>query len=89
MSELPWTSRTARSFVRLMSGGASDSIPDRQGRVLIPQNLRDYAGLTAEAVIVGVNNKLEIWNPDRLAAEKALIESDPDKFAENLSQLGI
>src|SRR5512136_319418 len=54
ISKLPTTNPAARNFSRLMFGGAVDSIPDRQGRILLPQNLRDYAGIQSETVIVGM-----------------------------------
>ena len=72
-----------------MFSGAADFIPDRQGRVLIPQGLRDYAELDSEAVIIGLYDRLEIWNPDNWTNVKANVEEDPESIAEQLQELGI
>lgn len=59
---MPFTSAEARRFNRLYFSGASDITCDRQGRILIPRNLKDFAGIKKEVVIVGVSNRIEIWN---------------------------
>jgi MraZ protein len=61
------TDRDTRDFRRLMFSGASDIIPDKLGRILIPPYLREYAGLGNEVVIVGLYTHLEIWNPQTWA----------------------
>jgi MraZ protein len=87
--QLPLTQRNARNFGRLMFSGAADFIPDRQGRVLIPQGLREYAGFDSEAVIIGLYDRLEIWNPEHWTHLKAEVEGDPESIAEQLHELGI
>jgi len=89
IAQLPLTQRNARNFSRLMFSGAADFIPDRQGRVLIPQGLREYAGLDSEAVIIGLYDRLEIWNPELWAQVKSEVEEDPESIAEQLHELGI
>jgi MraZ protein len=89
IAKLPLTQRSARNFGRLMFSGASDFIPDRQGRVLIPQGLRDYAELDSEAIVIGLYDRLEIWNPDSWTTVKANVEEDPESIAEQLQELGI
>jgi MraZ protein len=89
IAQLPLTQRNARNFSRLMFSGAADFIPDRQGRVLIPQGLRDYAGLDSEAIIIGLYDRLEIWNPEHWANVKAEVEEDPESIAGQLHELGI
>jgi MraZ protein len=64
-AQMPTASRAARSYGRLIFGGAFESVPDKMGRVLIPGVLRDYAGIAAEAVVVGVNTYIEVWTPER------------------------
>ncbi len=64
VSSLPLTESQAREFRRLLFSGASDDVPDKQGRVLIPQYLREYAGLNGEVIVAGLNTHIEIWNPD-------------------------
>ncbi|MHB0856678.1 MAG: division/cell wall cluster transcriptional repressor MraZ [Anaerolineae bacterium] len=63
VARMPAASRTARSYSRLMFGGAFEQAPDKNGRVLIPAFLREYAGIQDDAVVVGVNNYVEIWSP--------------------------
>jgi len=58
---LPIASEAARAFTRLIFSGATDCELDPQGRILLPANLRTYAKLEKEAVIVGVSNRVEIW----------------------------
>ena len=89
IAKLPVTQRSARDFGRLMFSGAADFIPDRQGRVLIPQGLRDYAGLDGDAIIIGLYDRLEIWNPDSWTNVRANVEADPESIAEQLQELGI
>lgn len=58
----PSTDRRARDYVRVMLSGASDEIPDKQGRFTIPLPLREYAGLTREVTVIGAGSKLELWD---------------------------
>ena len=89
IARMPTTNPAARNFARFMFSGAFDSIPDRQGRILIPQNLRNYATIQNETVVTGVMNRVEIWNPARWTAVLTEVEQDPDTFAEQLQDLGI
>ena len=89
IAKLPLSQRSARDFGRLIFSGAADFIPDRQGRVLIPQGLREYAELDSDAIIIGLFDRLEIWNPASWANVKASVEEDPESIAEQLQELGI
>ena len=60
----PVTSKGPRDFMRVLYAGASDEVPDKQGRVTIPAQLRAYAGLERECVVIGAMNRVEIWNQD-------------------------
>ena len=62
---LPISSKDARAFSRFFFAGAMDCDIDKQGRFLISTNLRDFAGLTKECVIVGMDSRVEIWSKDR------------------------
>lgn len=62
LKELPFTRGDARAFTRLFFSGAAEVETDRQGRVLIPQNLREYAGIEKEAMFIGVSNRVEVWS---------------------------
>ena len=59
---LSFTKRETRRFNRLFFSGAVEVVPDGQGRILIPKYLKDYAGIKKEVIVVGVSNRLEIWN---------------------------
>jgi MraZ protein len=79
MAAAPVTSKAGRDYMRVLFAGASDEIPDRQGRVMIPGGLRTYAGLDRDCVVIGANTRLEIW--DRATWEQYLSEQEP-AFAE-------
>lgn len=62
LKSLPFTKADARKFTRFFFSGAIESEIDKQGRVIIPNNLRSYAFLTKECVVIGVSNRIEIWD---------------------------
>lgn len=69
---LPNIDPMARRLQRLLLGHATELEPDTQGRMLLPNALRDYAGLTKEALLVGQGNKLELWDQQRWDTERDL-----------------
>ena len=75
VSELPLTDPQVREIRRLLFSGASDDTLDKQGRVLIPQYLRNYANLNGEVVVAGLNTHVEILNPDDWNAARQGFES--------------
>ncbi len=70
-AERPLTSKAARSYVRMFFSGGEETTPDKSGRIGIPAPLRDYAGLEKEVVVIGVRDRLEIWNPTSWEAYQA------------------
>jgi MraZ protein len=58
----PSTNRGVRDYQRMVASGASDELPDSQGRVTVPLPLRAYAGLSKEIVVIGAFNRLEVWD---------------------------
>ena len=76
----------ARSIQRFLFAGAAEVEPDKQGRVLIPQNLRDYAGLTGEVTIVGISTRAEIWDSARWAESNERLTSEA--VADAMDELG-
>ena len=86
---LPLVQSNSRAFVRLMVAGAMDVELDKQGRILIPDYLREYAGLSKETVIAGVYNRIEVWNSETWKDYKSKTESSSDEIAEKLGELGI
>lgn len=71
IAALPLADPKARSFSRLMLAGAMDVEFDKQGRVLLPAYLRDYADIRGEIVVAGVYNRMELWNKKAWEAYKA------------------
>jgi len=88
VNALPLTDRRARDFRRFMFGSASEAAPDRQGRVLIPSYLREYAHVDGEVTVVGMNTYIEIWNPETWQAMRQGVENDDDNV-ERWAELGI
>ncbi len=87
---LPLTNPKAREFARFMSSGAVEVELDKQGRILVPGYLREYAGLSeGEVVVVGALNRLEIWAPAAWLPYRSKIEDEPEALAEHLADLGI
>ncbi len=64
LRKAPVTNKRARDFMRMLSAGASAEMADRQGRVTLPQLLRDYAGLERDCVVIGAFNRVEIWDAE-------------------------
>jgi MraZ protein len=62
MRQAPQSSKVARDYIRVFLSGASDEIPDKQGRFTIPANLRQYAGLDREVTVIGAGSRLEVWD---------------------------
>jgi MraZ protein len=62
MRNAPVTSKVVRDFLRVFLSGASDEVPDKQGRVTVPSNLRDYAGLTRDCTVIGAGARVEVWD---------------------------
>jgi MraZ protein len=90
IAALPLTNPRAREFARFMSSGAVEVGLDKQGRILVPSYLRDYAGLSeGEVVVVGALNRLEIWAPAAWLPYRSKIEDEPEALAEHLADLGI
>lgn len=77
-----------REYARLISAHAVESMIDSQGRILIPPQLRGKADLRRDVVIVGVLDKIEIWNRERWVSFCAQ-ERDPEEYAGKLAELGI
>lgn len=89
ISALPMTAANARAFSRLMLSGASECEIDSQGRVLIPDYLRKYAGLEKNIVLAGVYSRIEIWDSKAWNEYKTRTEAESDRIAEQMTDLGI
>jgi len=89
ITNLPLSQANARAFARLMLSGAFEAEIDNQGRVLIPEVLRKYAHLEKKVVIVGMHNRIEIWDDKKWEEYKKQSEENSEEIAERLSDLGI
>ncbi|PIR97717.1 MAG: cell division/cell wall cluster transcriptional repressor MraZ [Candidatus Colwellbacteria bacterium CG10_big_fil_rev_8_21_14_0_10_42_22] len=86
---LPLSQANSRAFVRLMLSGASDVGLDSQGRVLVPDYLRKYAGLKKSAQVIGVYNRMEVWDEKAWSVYKTKTEGASEEIAEKMADLGI
>ena len=84
---LPLSDKNARNFVRFFLSGATECEIDKQGRFLIPTNLRISANLEKDAIIIGVGTRIEIWNKETW--EKCDEEISADEIVQNMANLGI
>ena len=85
--EIPLTTEKARKFTRFFFSSAEDMSMDKQGRYLIPQNMRDFAGITGEVVTAGALTRLEIWDKDKW--QNANSYDDVSEIAEYMAELGL
>jgi len=86
--DLPWSDPSARRYRRRLFSGAAEAAPDRAGRILLPANLRDYAGIVRDVVFAGVSTHIELWAADRWSAAQVLLDADED-LASGLQDLGL
>lgn len=89
LASLPMSRKTARDFTRFLFGGACEAECDKQGRVLLPANLRRYAALERDVVIVGVGSRAEIWDAVKWQQYNEESAEDVNELAEQLADLGI
>ena len=89
LSELPMGPGNSRSFSRLMLAGAVEVEFDSLGRVLVPEYLKQYAGIGQKVVVAGLYNRLEIWDEGKWNSYKSSAESSADMIAEKLGELGL
>ena len=87
LSTLPMNNPNTRAFSRRFLAGAVECEPDKQGRVLLPPNLREYAGITGDVTITGSGNKAEIWSTE--VWNQYVDGIDADEIANNMGELGI
>lgn len=80
----PITSKQSRDYLRVFLSGASDEMPDKQGRVSIPANLRQYAGLDRDVAVIGMGTRVEIW--DAAAWDEYLANQEGD-YAETADEV--
>ena len=84
---LPLTNKNARTFTRFFVAGATNCELDRQGRILVPQTLREFAGLDKEVVLTGNLDRIEIWSKEKWSENCNY--DDMDSIAESMQDMGI
>ena len=89
LKTLPLTNKITRDFVRFFLSGAVEEETDKQGRFLLPANLREYASLTKDAVIIGVGTRIEIWDKKKWNEYNSEENLSVDNIAEKMTELGI
>lgn len=84
MSSAPVTSKAVRDYLRVFLSGASDEIPDKQGRVTVPSKLREYAGLTRDCTVIGAGSRVELWDA---TAWDTYLESTEQAFSDQSEEV--
>lgn len=87
LKSLPITNKEARQFVRFFLAGAAEVEVDKQGRILVPNVLREFAELNKDVVLIGVASRIEIWSKERFEGMNAY--EDMDEIAEHMAELGL
>lgn len=89
LAKLPISKANTRAFARMMLAGAMEMDIDKQGRVIVPDYLRGYAGFKKNVVVTGLYNRLEIWDLTRWETYRKGTESSSTDIAEALGDLGV
>lgn len=89
LSSLPISQKNSRAFARLMLAGAMDVELDKQGRVVVPEYLREFAAVGKKVVVAGLYNRLEIWSEERWQEYKKQTEGESGEIAEAMGELGV
>jgi MraZ protein len=89
LKSLPMTNKDARAFVRYFFAGACECDLDKQGRILMPNHLKDYAKIDKDLVIIGVSTRIEIWSREEWNKFNSDANISYEDVAEKMSQLGI
>jgi len=89
LAQLPLSQAKSRAFARLMLAGAMDLEMDKQGRIIIPDYLRQYAEISKKVVVAGLYNRLEIWDEKKWEEYKRKSEEESPDIAETLAGLGV
>lgn len=87
LKSLPLTNKDSRKFVRFFLAGAANVELDKQGRILVPSVLREFAGLDKDVILAGVGNHIEIWSKEKW--EDASQYDDMDEISERMTEMGL
>ena len=89
LKTLPLGKKDARKFIRFFLAGALEAQLDKQGRILIPANLREYANISKEVITIGVSDRIEIWSKANWEQYYDDDDFDASELAESMQELGI
>lgn len=89
LASLPISTANTRAFSRLMLAGAMECDMDKQGRIILPGYLKEFAGVSKRVVFAGLYNRIEIWSEERWKTYKAETEKESTAIAEALGNLGV
>jgi len=89
LANLPFSQAKSRAFSRMMLAGAMDVKLDKQGRIILPDYLKEFAGLNKKTVLAGLYNRLEVWDEKMWNKYQKVSEKDSNDIAEGLVDLGI
>ena len=81
---MPFTKQETRNFNRMFFAGAVDIIPDKQGRFIVPEYLKDYADIKRDTIVIGISNRIEIWDAKNWTDFYANTSGSFERIAENL-----
>ena len=87
LKSLPLTNKEARQFARFFLAGAAEVEVDKQGRILVPNILREFAQISKDVVLIGVASVIEIWSRERFEGIASF--EDMDEIAEHMAELGL
>src|SRR3989339_2092502 len=89
LANLPFAQANTRAFARLMLAGAMDVDIDKQGRIMVPDYLRQFAGLNKEVIVAGLYSRLELWDSAKWSEYKKKTEAESNQIAEQMGELGV
>jgi len=89
LANLPFAQANTRAFARLMLAGAMDVKVDKQGRIMLPEYLRTFAGLNKNTVVAGLYNRLELWDQKKWGEYTRKAETQSNEIAEQMAELGV
>ena len=86
---IPRTRQSVKDYKRFVHGEAVDCVLDKQGRILIPPELRDFAGLDREAMLVGVDDHIEVWSVERWRLKSDQMTQNMDHIVDAIAEFGV
>jgi MraZ protein len=89
LRQIPMTDTASQSFIRMLFASACECEPDKQGRILLPQRLRDFAQLQKDVIVIGVGSRAEIWSKENWDNYNDSAYQDYEETLARLAQLGI